>query len=68
MYKSSCMACHGVNLEGKYGPGLQKIGAKMSKEQLVKQITDGSGDMPGFAKRLDAASIEALADWLAGKK
>jgi mono/diheme cytochrome c family protein len=68
LFKSSCIACHGDQLQGKSGPNLQKVGARKTKEQIVTQISKGSTEMPGFEKSLDQASIETLSSWLAGLK
>jgi cytochrome c551 len=68
LYKSSCVSCHGVELEGKSGPSLQQVGTRKTKEQIMTQINKGSSKMPGFENRLDQASVELLAVWLADKK
>lgn len=68
LFKDNCMACHGESLKGGFGPNLQLVGAHKSKDQIMKQILNGSGDMPGFAGQLDQKSIETLAVWLSEKK
>ncbi|WP_438448357.1 c-type cytochrome [Gorillibacterium sp. sgz5001074] len=68
MYKDNCMACHGVNLEGKMGPELTKVGGHMTKDEILTQILKGGGRMPAQEKRLSAAETETLAVWLAAKK
>ncbi|TVY10327.1 cytochrome c [Paenibacillus cremeus] len=69
-YKQRCLSCHGNSLEGKIGPktNLQKIGARLTKEQIIAQINKGGGGMPGFAGQLKPEEIDGLAEWLAGKK
>jgi mono/diheme cytochrome c family protein len=62
------MVCHGENLEGKIGPNLQKIGGKISADQIKKQIENGGGGMPAFGKKLKAEEVDALVSWLAAKK
>lgn len=68
LFKQSCVSCHGVNLEGKMGPRLQKVGAELSKDQILKKIQNGGGGMPAFQKRLKTNEIEILAEWLSLKK
>ncbi|ULL19141.1 cytochrome c [Paenibacillus sp. H1-7] len=70
VYKQSCMSCHGNSLEGKVGPStnLQKVGGRMTKEQIAKQITNGGNGMPGFGGKLKQEDVDALASWLAEKK
>jgi mono/diheme cytochrome c family protein len=62
------MSCHGANLQGGFGPDLTKVGAQLSKDKIVGQITNGGGDMPAQGKKIAAADIEVLAAWLAGMK
>jgi mono/diheme cytochrome c family protein len=62
------MACHGANLEGKLGPNLQKVGGKLSEEQIKKQIEAGGGGMPAFGKKLKDNEVDTLVKWLAVKK
>lgn len=70
LYKQTCISCHGGNLEGRVGPAtnLQKVGTKLSKEQIAKQIANGGGGMPAFGTKLKPEEVEALAAWLAEKK
>ena len=70
VYKQRCLSCHGNTLEGKIGPktNLQKVGGRLSKEQIVKQINSGGNGMPGFAGQIKPEEVEALASWLAEKK
>ncbi|OCT14494.1 cytochrome c-551 [Paenibacillus pectinilyticus] len=68
IFKANCVACHGANLEGLVGPSLQKVGGKLSKDQLVATITNGKGAMPSFKGKLSDTDINALATWLADKK
>ncbi|MCS7464668.1 cytochrome c [Paenibacillus doosanensis] len=70
LYKQNCMSCHGNNLEGKVGPdsNLQKIGAKLTKEQITSQILNGGGGMPALSSKVKPEEAEVLAEWLAGKK
>lgn len=66
IFAQNCTACHGKNLEGGAGPNLQKIGSQLSKDQILKQIKEGGGGMPGGLIQGDAAN--KVAAWLAKKK
>ncbi|MFC4619526.1 PQQ-binding-like beta-propeller repeat protein [Camelliibacillus cellulosilyticus] len=66
IYKGSCASCHGANLEGGVGPALNHIGKSMSKQDLLNQIKNGSGRMPGGL--IKGQQAQAVADWLAKKK
>lgn len=66
--KSSCIACHGGNLEGQGNtPGLADIGARMSEEEIHTIIEKGTpgGMPPGLIKGEEAT---AVAKWLSEKK
>lgn len=68
LYKQSCIACHGNDLEGKMGPNLQMVGAKLSEQQIYKVLQNGRGGMPAFKSSLKDEEIANLAKWLAAKK
>lgn len=65
LYKKRCISCHGVDLSGKVGPSLQKIGIRLSDQQLMDIVHDGGRGMPSFKKILSAEEIGVLAQWLA---
>ncbi|MGC4377415.1 cytochrome c [Fictibacillus sp. Mic-4] len=67
VFKQNCASCHGQNLEGtNAAPKLSDVGKKMSKDQILNQIKNGGGGMPGgLIKGNDA---ENVAGWLASKK
>jgi cytochrome c551 len=70
IYKNNCSSCHGMNLEGRIGPqtNLQKIGGKLTKEQIAGQIANGGKNMIAFKGKLKEEEIDILAEWLAAKK
>lgn len=70
VYKQNCISCHGANLEGLLAgkTNLQKVGASLTKDQIVNQIRNGGNGMPPFQSTLKNEEINALADWLATKK
>lgn len=68
-----CRGCH--RLEGgggTVGPTLEGIGKRMDREQIRQELVDPKADdpksmMPSFAK-LPPADLQALVDFLAGRK
>lgn len=70
LFKQNCVSCHGANLEGKLGPNsnIQKVGAKLSKDQISAKILNGGNGMIAFKGKLKDNEVAALADWLAAKK
>ncbi len=64
--QTSCVSCHGGNLEGKVGPALANIGAKLSETEIHDIIINGKGGMPAI--QMDEAEANAVAKWLSEKK
>jgi cytochrome c551 len=67
-YKAQCVGCHAADMSGGVGPNLQKIGGKLTAEQISTQIHNGGGGMPAYKGTLTEDQITALTDWLAAKK
>ncbi|UKS26476.1 cytochrome c [Paenibacillus sp. HWE-109] len=67
---NKCISCHGVDLSGKAGAktNLQKVGSKLSSEQIANQIKNGGGGMPVYKTKLSDEEIGLLTDWLSSKK
>lgn len=66
--KGTCASCHGGNLEGSAGPSLEKVGAKLSKDEIIDIINNGRGQMPPMKDNLSDEEKENLAAWLSGLK
>ncbi|HET7629650.1 MAG TPA: cytochrome c [Bacillales bacterium] len=66
IYEKNCASCHGENLEGGIGPSLKAIGSKLSKEEILAQIKNGGGGMPGGL--ISGEKADKVAEWLASKK
>jgi len=64
--KQTCVSCHGDQLQGNIGPNLQKVGDKLSKEDIQGVILNGRGNMP--AGLLPAEQASKVAEWLSQKK
>ncbi len=63
-----CRNCHALEaLGGRRGPDLTDVGDRMTPEQLIDQIsngTPGGGNMPAFGKQISPTEMEALVDFL----
>ncbi|HLQ72710.1 MAG TPA: cytochrome c [Bacillota bacterium] len=66
IYKKSCASCHGSDLEGGAGPGLENVGSDHSADEIADIIDNGTGSMP--AQNLSEEDRDELADWLAAKE
>lgn len=63
IFKNNCLACHGAEGAGGHnGPNLQKT--KMDHDAIIKQVTNGGGQMPSFKDTLSKEEIEAVADYV----
>jgi len=68
LYKNYCISCHGGGLQDVQGPNLEHVGSRLTEEQIVRQITQGGGDMPSFKVSIRQEDIQTLAQWLAAMK
>lgn len=66
IYQTKCSSCHGQNLEGAVGPALDKIGATLTKDDILNTIKNGKGMMP--KNIISGEDAEAVATWLSEKK
>ncbi len=63
-----CRNCHALEgIGGLRGPDLTDVGGRMTRDQLIDQIsngTPGGGNMPAFGKQMMPAEMDALVDFL----
>ncbi len=67
VYSTSCITCHAADLSGGMGPELQKVGSRMTADEIGNRIANGGGGMPAFKGNLTDDQINALTQWLAAK-
>lgn len=65
LYKQSCLACHGSNLQGAAGPAVTNIASKFTAEEVKTLIMDGKGMMPGDT--LTEGQADIVTEWLMEK-
>lgn len=65
LYASSCISCHGPNMEGGAGPSLLNLGHHMFYEEFKNTVVNGKGVMPGLV-HVDENSLKALYQFLGG--
>lgn len=66
IYAKTCVACHATDLSGKDGPNLQKVGARLTRDQILSTVKNGKGMMPSGMVSDEEANL--LADWLSTLK
>ena len=61
-----CRNCHALGGQGgERGPALDAVATRLTKDQMVRQVIQGGGNMPAYGKKLSPAEVEALVSFLA---
>jgi ubiquinol-cytochrome c reductase cytochrome b subunit len=64
-----CRNCHALNgIGGKRGPDLTLVGARLTPDQLIDQVsngTPGGGNMPAYGAQISPNEMTTLVDFLA---
>ena len=61
----SCRNCHALDGEGgQRGPDLTYVAASLDRDELIRQVIQGGGNMPAFAQHLSPAEVTALVAFL----
>lgn len=64
-----CVACHTIaGTGGQRGPNLSAVGGRLSYDQVVSQIVNGSENMPGYRNSLSPQELADLAAFLSDRK
>jgi ubiquinol-cytochrome c reductase cytochrome b subunit len=70
LQNKNCRNCHALGgLGGRRGPDLTTVGARLTRNQLIDQIsngTPGGGNMPAYGKQINPTEMTALVDFLVG--
>lgn len=65
LQNKNCRNCHSLGgLGGKRGPALDGVAVRQTRDQLVRQVIQGGGNMPAYGKQLRPAEVDALVDFL----
>jgi ubiquinol-cytochrome c reductase cytochrome b subunit len=66
LQNKDCRNCHSLNGQGGHrGPDLTEVAVRLTRDELVRQVVQGGGDMPAYGKQLKPAEVEALVAFLA---
>lgn len=64
IYVRRCQECHGAKGGGFVGPKLSGNERLANPEFVIRQITNGSADMPAFGKRLTPEELLAVGTYV----
>ena len=68
LQNKNCRNCHALEgVGGRRGPDLTSVGARLTRDQLIDQIsngTPGGGNMPAYGAQVKPAEMTALVDFL----
>jgi ubiquinol-cytochrome c reductase cytochrome b subunit len=60
-----CRNCHALGGRGGMrGPALDAIAARMTEDQIIRQVLQGGGNMPAYGNALSPAETRALVAFL----
>lgn len=60
-----CRNCHALGgTGGERGPALDGVATRLTRDQLVRQVIQGGGNMPAYGRNLSPAEVEALVAFL----
>ncbi len=60
-----CRNCHSLDgAGGMRGPALDTTATRLTRNELIRQILQGGGNMPGYGKALKPAEVDALVAFL----
>lgn len=60
-----CRNCHALGNEGGVrGPSLDAVAVRLTRDQLIRQVLQGRGNMPAYGKNLSPAEVTALVEFL----
>jgi ubiquinol-cytochrome c reductase cytochrome b subunit len=63
-HAKGCEFCHAIaGYGGKRGPDLTLVAGRMTYDQIVGRITNGSPTMPAYTRILQPAEVQALAEF-----
>lgn len=65
LQNKQCRNCHAIDgIGGHRGPDLADVGTRLTKDQLVRQIIQGGGNMPAYGKNLSPYETDALVAYM----
>jgi ubiquinol-cytochrome c reductase cytochrome b subunit len=63
--EKQCRNCHSLDGQGgKRGPALDQVALRLTRDQLVRQVIQGGGNMPAYGKNVSPAEATAVVAFL----
>jgi ubiquinol-cytochrome c reductase cytochrome b subunit len=60
-----CHNCHALgDTGGQRGPALDQVAVRLTRDQLIRQVIQGGGNMPAYGKNLSPAETTALVSFM----
>jgi len=60
-----CHNCHALGGDGgKRGPALDTVAVSLTRDQLIRQVIQGGGNMPAYGRNLSPAETNAIVAFL----
>ena len=60
-----CRNCHSIGeTGGQRGPALDSVAVRLTRDQLIRQVIQGGGNMPAYGNNLSPAETTALVAFL----
>ena len=61
LQNKQCRNCHSLGGEGGLrGPALDGVATRLTRDQLIRQVIQGGGNMPAFGRNLAPEEVTAL--------
>src|SRR5215510_12230829 len=65
LQNKQCRNCHSLAGQGgRRGPALDGVGTRLTRDQLIRQVLQGGGNMPAYGKNLSPPEVNALVAFL----
>jgi ubiquinol-cytochrome c reductase cytochrome b subunit len=65
LQNKQCRNCHALGGEGGHrGPVLDDVATRLTRDELIRQVIQGGGNMPAYGKNLSPAEVDALVSFM----
>jgi ubiquinol-cytochrome c reductase cytochrome b subunit len=66
LQNKQCRNCHSLGGRGgERGPSLDAVATRLTRDEMVRQVIQGGGNMPAYGTRLNEAEVNALVSFMA---